>query len=90
MGSAGLGMQLAWSHSAFGSGRQLGTSDQATCCIITEVVSPTAFCHACLSPQVYYVLNTPPAEWKMGAGFITADMIKDQFAPPGPDTLTLR
>lgn len=38
-----------------------------------------------LSPQfkVYYVLNKPPPGWTGAEGFITADLIKKHFPPPG-------
>lgn len=47
----------------------------------------TPTCHA---PQVYHVLNTPPAGWSQGSGFITADLIKERLPSPGPDTLVLK
>lgn len=39
--------------------------------------------------NVHYVLNTPPANWTGGSGFITKDMIKQHFAAPGPNTMVL-
>jgi cytochrome-b5 reductase len=30
------------------------------------------------------------AGWTGGAGFVTADMIKEHLPPPGPDTIVLR
>ncbi|RMZ88024.1 hypothetical protein DV736_g4748, partial [Chaetothyriales sp. CBS 134916] len=39
--------------------------------------------------KVYYVLNNPPEGWKGGFGFVTADIIKEQLPPPGPDVKIL-
>ncbi len=36
------------------------------------------------------MLNTPPEGWTQGAGFITADAIRERLAPPGPGCLVLR
>lgn len=40
--------------------------------------------------KVYHVLNTPPAGWTQGSGFITPDIIKAQLPAPGPDTMILQ
>jgi cytochrome-b5 reductase len=40
-------------------------------------------------PQVYYVLNNPPAGWTGGAGFVTADMIRAHLPAPAEDVLIL-
>ncbi|KAI8086995.1 uncharacterized protein B0P05DRAFT_533240 [Gilbertella persicaria] len=34
---------------------------------------------------VYHVLNTPPANWTQGVGFVTADMIREQCPAPASD-----
>lgn len=39
--------------------------------------------------KVYYVLNTPPAEWSGGSGFITKTMIQQHFAAPASDVMVL-
>ncbi|KAJ5637734.1 NADH-cytochrome b5 reductase 1 [Penicillium lividum] len=39
--------------------------------------------------NVYYVLNTPPAEWTGGVGFVTADMIKERLPAPASDVKIL-
>ncbi|KAG8964539.1 NADH-cytochrome b5 reductase [Tulasnella sp. 419] len=35
--------------------------------------------------KVYYVLNTAPANWKGGVGFVSKDMIKERCAAPADD-----
>lgn len=40
--------------------------------------------------SVYYVLNEPPKNWKGGEGFISAEMIKTHFPPPGNDVTIVR
>lgn len=40
--------------------------------------------------KVHYVLNTPPAGWEGGVGFISAEMIKEHLPPPADDVLVLR
>jgi len=35
--------------------------------------------------KVFYVLNNPPANWTGGVGFVSADMIKANFAPATDD-----
>eukprot|EP00698_Gefionella_okellyi_P012593 TRINITY_DN3405_c0_g1_i2.p1 TRINITY_DN3405_c0_g1~~TRINITY_DN3405_c0_g1_i2.p1 ORF type:complete len:158 (+),score=41.29 TRINITY_DN3405_c0_g1_i2:329-802(+) len=37
----------------------------------------------------YYVLQEPPADWTMGTGFVSPDIIKAQLPPPGADTMIL-
>ncbi|KAJ6017193.1 NADH-cytochrome b5 reductase 1 [Penicillium sp. IBT 35674x] len=39
--------------------------------------------------NVYYVLNTPPANWMGGVGFVTADMIKERLPAPASDVKIL-
>ncbi|KAJ5655974.1 NADH-cytochrome b5 reductase 1 [Penicillium longicatenatum] len=39
--------------------------------------------------NVYYVLNTPPANWMGGIGFVTADMIKERLPAPASDVKIL-
>ncbi|KAI9014358.1 hypothetical protein CLU79DRAFT_767244 [Phycomyces nitens] len=39
--------------------------------------------------SVYYVLNTPPAEWTGGVGFVTPDMISSQCPAPADDVKIL-
>ncbi|KAJ5935111.1 NADH-cytochrome b5 reductase 1 [Penicillium verhagenii] len=39
--------------------------------------------------NVYYVLNTPPAAWAGGVGFVTADMIKERLPAPASDVKIL-
>jgi len=39
--------------------------------------------------KVYYTLDLPPAEWKQGRGFVTAEMIAEQLVGPGPDAMVL-
>jgi cytochrome-b5 reductase len=39
---------------------------------------------------VHYVLNTPPAGWTGGSGFITADVIKSVLPAPADDVMVLR
>ncbi|KAJ5777577.1 NADH-cytochrome b5 reductase 1 [Penicillium odoratum] len=39
--------------------------------------------------NVYYVLNTPPAGWTGGVGFVTADMIKERLPAPASDVKIL-
>jgi len=39
--------------------------------------------------RVYYTLDLPPAEWKHGRGFVTAEMIAEQLVGPGPDAMVL-
>ncbi len=40
--------------------------------------------------SVFYVLNTPPAQWSGGSGFITRAMIEAHVPPPADDVLVLR
>jgi cytochrome-b5 reductase len=43
------------------------------------------------TPQIYHVLNNPPAEgWTQGSGFITQDILRLRLPAPGPDTLILQ
>lgn len=39
--------------------------------------------------KIYYVLNNPPANWKGGVGFVTADMIKEHLPSPASDVKIL-
>lgn len=39
--------------------------------------------------SVYHVLNTPPAGWTQGSGFVTADMIKEHCPAPAKDVKML-
>jgi len=39
--------------------------------------------------RVYYTLDKPPAGWRMGKGFVSADMIKTKLPPPGPKNLIM-
>ena len=47
------------------------------------LMSTVASRHVCIWSQVYYVLNKPPPGWTGAEGFITADLIKKHFPPPG-------
>ncbi|PNH11879.1 NADH-cytochrome b5 reductase 1 [Tetrabaena socialis] len=40
--------------------------------------------------RVHHVLNTPPAEWEGGVGFITKEMLAEHLPAPGPDVMVLR
>jgi len=35
--------------------------------------------------HVYHVLNTPPANWTQGTGFVNADMIREHCPAPASD-----
>src|SRR6266702_2212700 len=35
----------------------------------------------------YHVLEQPPADWTMGVGRVTADMLRAHLPAPGPDTI---
>jgi len=39
--------------------------------------------------KLWFTLDSPPAGWKYGSGFITADMMKASLFPPSNDVLTL-
>jgi cytochrome-b5 reductase len=39
--------------------------------------------------HLWYTLDRPPADWKQGVGFVTAEMIKDHLPAPTDDTLIL-
>jgi len=39
--------------------------------------------------KVFYTLDRPPANWKYGSGFVTAEMMKEHLPPPADDTLIL-
>jgi cytochrome-b5 reductase len=39
--------------------------------------------------RVYYVLNTPPANWSGGAGFISKAMIQQHLPAAAPDVMVL-
>lgn len=39
--------------------------------------------------SVYYTLDKPPAGWTGGAGYVTPQMMKDNFFSPSEDTVTL-
>ena len=40
--------------------------------------------------KLFYVLNTPPAGWTGGVGFVTPDMLRTHLAPPAEGTMVLR
>ena len=40
--------------------------------------------------KIVYVLDKPPAGWKGASGYVTADMMKGVFAPPGKGVKVLR
>lgn len=39
--------------------------------------------------SIYYVLNDPPPGWSGGVGFVTKDILEQQFGPPQDDSLVL-
>ncbi|KAE8606692.1 hypothetical protein XENTR_v10010820 [Xenopus tropicalis] len=39
--------------------------------------------------KLWYTLDRPPQGWKYGAGFVTADMIKEHLPPPSEDVVVL-
>ena len=39
--------------------------------------------------NVYHVLNTPPANWTQGSGFVTADIIRNHCPAPASDVKIL-
>jgi len=39
--------------------------------------------------KLWYTLDRPPTDWKYSSGFVSADMLKEQFFPPSSDTLVL-
>jgi len=40
--------------------------------------------------SVFYVLNTPPAGWGGGKGFVTADMVREHCPAPAEDVMVWR
>ncbi|KNC51921.1 fumarate reductase flavoprotein subunit [Thecamonas trahens ATCC 50062] len=55
--------------------------------LLREVLEAHAAKHPSLS--LYYALMEPPAEWDMGVGFITPDMMAARLPPPAPSTMIL-
>ena len=41
-------------------------------------------------PQVYYVLERPPAGWSMGEGYVSSKMLEQHLPAPAEDVLILR
>lgn len=39
--------------------------------------------------SVFYTLDKPPPGWTQGSGYVTPEMIAENFFPPGEDTVTL-
>lgn len=39
--------------------------------------------------KLFYTLDKPPAGWAGGAGFVTADMLRQHLPAPGPETQVL-
>lgn len=46
--------------------------------------------YICVCVQVHYVLNKAPPGWTGAEGFITSDLIKKHFPPPGEGVKILR
>ena len=51
---------------------------------------PEACLLICVCVQVHYVLNKAPPGWTGAEGFITSDLIKKHFPPPGEGVKILR
>ena len=55
--------------------------------LLREVLERHASKHPNL--QLFYSLMEPPADWTMGVGFVTKDMIQCHLPPPGDDCLVV-